>query len=186
MTQYRVAYNADTQVATITLPEHDLPDGSEDVGQLNISSVSPNPTDASTQHITTMLQRKGYSSFDHLTITVDHESVASVIEQKDLPTSAENGEALADAIIPGTLEVPVGETVDLFEGKKNNSEVTSGDDEIVKVTKNGSVKGLKAGAARLTVTTKAGVSNDVVVTVVEAQPSAPVATKKDAKEAAPA
>lgn len=172
MTQYRVAFAADSQVATLVLPEHKLPEGAEEVGMINVTSVGPNPTDASTQHITTMLQRKGYDSFDNLSVVVQREPVTEVIEQNDQPLSEENGEALADAVIPGRMTITVGESEDLVKGSAKGFKLTSSDEKIVKVGRGGTVKAVSAGTATVTVTNNSGISNDVVIEATEETPNA--------------
>jgi hypothetical protein len=167
MTAYRVAFNADTQVATILLPGHDLPSGAKEVGELNISSVSPNPTDVSTQHVSTMLQRKGFSDLNNLTVEIDREPVTEVIDQEDLPSTEENGEGLETDVLPSTLDLGAGESHDLVAGSTTGMKFSSSDEDVVKIGRGGSVKALKAGTATVTVTNKAGTSNDVVVTVRE-------------------
>lgn len=172
MTQYTFAFNAGTQVATIMLPGHDMPDGSEDVGYLNISSVGPNPTDASTQHVTTMLHRKGFTDLGNLTIAVSREPAADVVDQNDQPDPEENGEKLKTAIIPTNLELAVGDSETLGEGSPSGTTFTSSDDKTVKVTKAGKVSAVQAGTATITVATEGGTSNEVVVKVSAAKPAA--------------
>jgi hypothetical protein len=172
MTQYRIAFNPETQVAHILLPGHDLPDGSDEVGEFNASATGPTPTDASMQHVTTMLQRKGYTNLDRLTIEVMREPVVEVIEQEDLPGGNENGEGLETAIIPTEMSIGVGESRKLTETKVTGRTFTSSDEDVVKVSKAGELKGLKAGSATITVNSKNGTPNEVLVTVGEAAPAA--------------
>lgn len=183
MTQYTIGYDAASQEATILLPGHELPKGAADVGVLDISSVGPNPTDLSTQHITTMLQRKGFTDLDHLTVRVSREPVKDVIEQDEMNPGSSNGEGLENAVLPKTLSLTVGSKHDLVEGSTTGFKFATSDDSVVKVGRGGNLTALKAGSATVTVTNKAGLANDVVITVAEAAPSTGATEQQDAKEA---
>lgn len=168
MTMYRVAFNRDAKVAHIIGQGAELPEGAEDLGQFNASAVAPNPTDASIQHIHGMLYRAGVS--DPSQITVTHEPVTDVIERRDQSTATEMGGSMAEVVVPATLELAVGEAVDILNGKPGKgTKFASADESIAKVSSKGTVTGVAAGGTTVTVTNeKDGSANEVVITVSEA------------------
>jgi hypothetical protein len=200
MTHYAVAFNRETKVATILNEGSPAPDGSEMVGRFNASAVSPNPTDASTQHVLNMLYRHGIE--DTTGVTVVRGEPGDVLTEADAGVmstgnanldppggSGEGTEPGKETAQPQTSELAVGDFIDLVDGTTKGMEFDVSDEEIVKLDKrNGKVSALKAGTATVTVKDKDGNTNQVVITVRE--PAAPAGetgsgegSGADAKEA---
>ncbi len=186
MTQYRVAFNDDTKVATILEMDGALPEGSAEVGLFNATAVSPNPTDASIQHILTLLQRHGK---DTTGVTVQREPLAEVVENSDALPIEENMKPIADAVPDKNHDIGIDENVTLLEGSNKGYTFVSSDESIVKVSKTGKATGVAAGTANVNMKDADGNTNQVVITVRETTDGSIKAIESskdgsDAKEAA--
>lgn len=179
MTMYRVAFDEGNAIAHIIGENASLPEGTREIGQFNATAVSPNPTDASIQHIHGMLYRAGVS--DPTKITVKNEPIGEVIERREQPTATEMGEQLAQNVPPATAEIGVDESADLIDGSAKGYTFTISDEEVLKLDKrNGKITGLKPGTAIVTMTNGEGTATEVTVTVRE--PAAPEPEKEPEAE----
>lgn len=174
MTIYKVAYNAEAKVARIIGQDSTLAEGFELIGEFKATAVSPNPTDASTQHIHNMLYRAGVT--DPSSITIEREPVTEVAAHQELTPATETGQRIEETLPrePELLSLTVGESVDLVAGSTKgltfDVDTEGADDGVVKLDKrNAKVTALAAGTTTVTMTNeKEGTADKVVITVREA------------------